>query len=136
MPFSEVIGKTLPLCVSLFKLMLIVFILGVGVTLSEPAIAALRMVGALLSPQQAPYLYLLLNDASLALQLAVGVGVGSAALVGTLRQLRGWSLKLLVGITVVPTLLLTGYIMLVHPELDQILGLAWDCGAVTTCPVS
>lgn len=63
------------------------------------------------------------------------MGVGIAAVLGTLRFLNGWSLKPMIYLTLIPTLGLTVYCMS-DPELNKILGLAWDCGAVTTGPVT
>ena len=61
--------------------------------------------------------------------------MGLAAIVGTLRFIYGWSLKPLVYASVSITMVLT-IIILMIPELTPILGLAWDCGAVTTGPVT
>ncbi len=77
----------------------------------------------------------LLNQWSGVLVLVVGIGVGLAALIGTLRFLYGWSLKTLVYITLLPLLALTLYASQ-DPNLAPILGLAWDAGAVTTGPVT
>jgi len=113
----------------------VAFILGVGVTFAEPAIGALQTAGQLISVESAPYLYILLNDWSGALVLVVGCGVGLATVLGTLRLIYGWSLKPMIYITLVPALGLSLYAA-VHPELQKVLGLAWDCGAVTTGPVT
>ena len=135
MPFAEVIGDNLPKKSTLRVVMLVVFLLGIGVTLAEPAIGALQGVGSIVSVEKAPYLYTLLNDWSGTIVLAVGVGVGLAAVLGTLRFLNGWSLKPIIYLTLVPTLGLTVYSAL-DPRLSSVLGLAWDCGAVTTGPVT
>lgn len=135
MPFGEAIGNTLPKKVALFTVLLIAFLLGIGVTFAEPAIGALKAAGSLVRAQKAPYLYALLNDYSGALVLCVGAGVGIAAVVGTMRFLYGWGLKLLIYLTVTPTLVLTAYFNM-NEQLAPILGLAWDCGGVTTGPVT
>lgn len=135
MPFSETIGDSLPKKSSLGVVLLIAFILGIGVTFAEPAIGALQAVGKIVDMHKAPYLYALLNNYSDVLVLVVGVGVGIATILGTLRFLNGWSLKPLIYITVIPTLLLTVYCM-TDDELSKTVGLAWDCGAVTTGPVT
>jgi hypothetical protein len=135
MPFGEIIGDSLPKKSSLRVVLLITFLLGVGVTFAEPAIGALKAVGSIVDVRKAPYLYALLNHWTGALVLSVGAGVGLAAVLGTLRFLNGWSLKPLIYLVLVPTLGLTAYVML-DPELSKILGLAWDCGAVTTGPVT
>lgn len=135
MPFGETIGTTLPSKSPLPVVLFIALLLGVGVTFAEPAIGALKAAGQIVTVSRAPYLYALLNDFSEILVLLVGIGVGLAAVVGTLRFLHGWSLKPLIYIALVPTLALTLYIA-GNPELALILGLAWDCGAVTTGPVT
>jgi len=135
MPLGETIGQTLPRKSALPAVLAIAFILGVGVTFAEPAIGALQTAGQLISVATAPYLYTLLNDWTSALVLVVGCGVGLAAVLGTLRFIYGWSLKPMIYITLVPALGLSLYASL-HPELQKVLGLAWDCGAVTTGPVT
>ncbi len=135
MPFGEMLGTVLPAKAHLNVVLLIAFLLGIGVTFAEPAIGALKAAGQIVEAQAAPYLYALLNDWAEALVLGVGMGVGLAAILGTLRFLYGWSLKPLIYLTLIPTLGLTLY-LLTEPELRKTLGLAWDCGAVTTGPVT
>lgn len=135
MPFGEVIGNKLPKKSSLSVVLLITFLLGISVTFAEPAIGALKTAGANLVPSAAPYLYLMLTEWSGALVLVVGIGVGLAAVVGTLRFIYEWSLKPLIFITLVPTISVTAYSAL-NPDLSTMIGLAWDCGAVTTGPVT
>ena len=135
MPFGEVIGNTLPRKLPLTGVLVIAFLLGISVTFAEPAIGALQVAGSIVDPTKAPYLFTLLNDRSGATVLVVGLGVGLAAVLGTVRFLRGWSLKPLIFMSVTPTLILS-LIALMDPELTKIVGLAWDCGAVTTGPVT
>jgi hypothetical protein len=135
MPFGEVIGNTLPRKLPLAGVLFIAFLLGIGVTFAEPAIGALQVAGSLIDPVKAPYLFTLLNDRSGSTVLLVGLGVGLAAVLGTVRFLRGWSLKPLIFMALTPTLILSA-IAFNDPELILIVGLAWDCGAVTTGPVT
>jgi hypothetical protein len=135
MPFGEVIGNTLPKKSGLGVVLLIAFLLGIGVTFAEPAIGALQAVGSIVDVSKAPYLYALLNNWTGALVLVVGIGVGLASVLGTLRFLNGWSLKPMIYAALFPAIGLTVFCML-DPELNKILGLAWDCGAVTTGPVT
>jgi len=135
MPFGETIGTVLPTKSTLPVVLLVVFLLGIGVTFAEPAIGALQTAGRIVDVKTAPYLYTLLNDWADTLVLVVGIGVGLAAIVGTLRFINGWSLKPLIYMTLVPTIGLTLFIS-GDPQLSKMLGLAWDCGAVTTGPVT
>jgi len=135
MPFGEIIGKTLPAKAPLKLVLLIALLLGIGVTFAEPAIGALKTAGSIVKAENAPYLYTLLNNWNIALIFAVGAGVGLAAVLGTVRLLYGWSLKPLIYATLTPLIGLTWF-MSADPQLSLILGLAWDCGAVTTGPVT
>ncbi len=135
MPFGEELGDTLPRKLRLGSVLFIVFLLGIGVTLAEPAIGALKAAGAQVSPEKVPLLYALLNHWSDGLVLMVGIGVGLAAVLATLRLVRGWRLKPLIYSTLIPTLGLSLY-MHSDPLLRAVLGLAWDSGAVTTGPVT
>jgi len=135
MPFGETIGNILPTKSPLYVVLTVTFLLGIGVTFAEPAIGALKTAGSIVDVEKAPYLFTLLNEWSGVLVLIVGMGVGLAAVLGTLRFINGWSLKPFIYCTMIPTLGLTLYIM-TDPELSKVLGLAWDCGAVTTGPVT
>ncbi|MBN08437.1 MAG: hypothetical protein CMM45_11470 [Rhodospirillaceae bacterium] len=135
MPFGTVIGDGLPKKASMATVYVIIGILGVGVTFAEPAIGALQAFGSSVDVKKAPYLYELLNNWTLPLVLMVGAGVGVAAILGTIRFVRGWSLKPMIYGALVPIVALTAYCWL-NPSLRSILGLAWDCGAVTTGPVT
>ena len=135
MPFGTIIGDNLPKKASMGVVLLIIAILGVGVTFAEPAIGALQAFGGGIDVTKAPYLYELLNNWTQPLVLMVGAGVGLAAVLGTLRFVRGWSLKPMIYLSLIPAILLTLYAWN-NPDLRTILGLAWDCGAVTTGPVT
>ena len=135
MPFGNIIGDTLPKKASMFVVLIIIAMLGVGVTYAEPAIGALKAFGASINPKDAPYLFEILNNRSETLVVMVGAGVGLAAVIGTIRFVKGWSLKPLIYFALAPTILLTLYAWS-NPDLRTILGLAWDCGAVTTGPVT
>ena len=135
MPFGTIIGDNLPKKASMGVVLLIIAILGVGVTFAEPAIGALQAFGGGIDVTKAPYLYELLNNWTQPLVLMVGAGVGLAAVLGTLRFVRGWSLKPMIYLSLIPAILLTLYAWN-NQDLRTILGLAWDCGAVTTGPVT
>lgn len=135
MPLGESLGNGLPAKSPLPVVLTIAFLLGVGVTFAEPAIGALKQAGQIVDVNTAPYLYALLNQWAEVLVLVVGAGVGLAAVVGTIRFIYGWSLKPLIYLTLAPTLMLTFYIGL-DEQLSKTLALAWDCGAVTTGPVT
>ena len=135
MPFGEVIGSTLPLKSKLVTILLIAFTIGLGATFAEPAIGVLKEAGKIVKAEDAPVLYALLNIYSGLLVTCVGIGVGLATVLGILRFLYNWSLKPLIFASVTPTLLLTVYAYL-DEGMSSMIGLAWDCGGVTTGPVT
>ena len=62
MPFGTIIGDNLPKKASMFVVLIIIGILGVGVTFAEPAIGALQAFGSSVDVKAAPYLYEILNN--------------------------------------------------------------------------
>ena len=135
MPLGEVIGLKLPQKSGLPVILGFAFALGMGATFAEPAIGVLKAAGSSVKAWEAPLLFLLLNKNSDVLVYSVGVGVGIAVIFGMLRFLYGWSLKpfiytLVSGLTAVSV---WGYF---DPNIQFLTGLAWDCGAVTTGPVT
>lgn len=135
MPLGEVIGIRMPLKASMATILIIGFILGIGATFAEPSIGALRMAGQSIKAWNSPLLFLLLNKFAAYLVYAIGIGVGLAVVFGMLRFLYGWSLKPFIFFSV-PFLLFISFFAYIKPNLNQLLGLAWDCGAVTTGPVT
>ena len=135
MPLGEAIGSIFPHKSGIATILGFAFLLGIGATFAEPAIAVLKAAGSGVSPSKAPLLYSLLNDFSGQLVTCVGIGVGFAVLIGVLRFFYGWSLKLLIIPTVSSLLGLSWYFNR-NEILQAVLGLAWDCGAVTTGPVT
>ncbi|MEM7080604.1 MAG: DUF1538 domain-containing protein [Pseudomonadota bacterium] len=135
MPLGEVIGSTLPQRSNLFVILGFAFLLGVGATFAEPAIAVLKAAGSGVIAEDAPLLYSILNDFADQLVACVGFGVGLAVLLGVLRFFYNWPLKRLAIPSVTLILGLSLYFSQ-NEVLADILGLAWDCGAVTTGPVT
>lgn len=135
MPLGETIGVVFPRSAGIPLILAFAFVLGIGATFAEPAIAVLKAAGKGVSPEKAPLLYSLLNEFSGQLVMSVGVGVGLAVLLGVLRFFRGWSLKVLI-LPAVTSLLLLSWYFNSNEVLRSVLGLAWDCGAVTTGPVT
>lgn len=136
MPLSEQLGTELPKCLPLHWVLVIACFLGILVTYAEPAITTLRPLAKLVDPEVAPYLYCILMETQETLVFAIGLGVGAAATLGTLRFVKGWSIKPLIVVVITPTLLCAVYMWWGNKELRPLLGLAWDCGAVTTGPVT
>ena len=130
MPMGEVLGRGLPVRMTQRSALCTTFCLGIVCTLAEPAVGALELAGNLIDVEESPFLWLLLNRYNGALVSAIGVGVGVAAFTGTLRLLRGWRLKPVVLFTTLLTLVATH--ACVSHGARELVGLAWDTGAVTT----
>jgi hypothetical protein len=135
MPFGDIIGSNLPRKLPLPGVLTVALLLGIGVTYAEPAIGTLQVAGSIVDPEKAPYLYTMLNDRAGSTVLVVGIGVGIAAVLGTVRFLYDWSLKPLIYCSLLPVGILTAYCAM-DDDLATVVGLAWDCGAVTTGPVT
>ena len=141
MPLGETLGSTLPRK-KIFGIpclptsLAFGFVLGAFATFAEPAIGVLRAAGAGVDPNRAPLLWTILNTGAAQLVNMVGAGVGVAVLLGVLRFYKGWSLKPFIYGGVVILSCLTLYFQFTDDKLRHVLGLAWDCGAVTTGPVT
>lgn len=135
MPFAENIGYGLPGRSTRSVVLTVAFLLGAAATFAEPAIGALRTAGSSVQAASAPLLYDMLNHRAELLVAAVALGVGAAVAVGMVRIVYGWGLKPVVLAAIVPALGLTWYVGS-DPQLAPVLGLAWDCGGITTGPVT
>lgn len=135
MPLGEIIGVKLPIKSGVFTITIFGLILGVGATLAEPSIAVLRAAGAFVKPWDAPLLFLLLNRYAGLLVISVGVGVGVAVITGMLRFMYSLSLKPFLYV-IIPFLLTLSIWGIFDKNILYLTGLAWDCGAVTTGPVT
>ena len=135
MPLGEVIGLRLPRKSKLPSILAFSFILGVGATFAEPAIGVLKTAGSSIKAWDAPLLFLLLNKQSDLLVYAVGIGVGLAVMAGMLRFMYNLSLKPFIYFLIGGLILFTIWAYF-DANLRHLTGLAWDCGAVTTGPVT
>ena len=135
MPLGEILGIKLPLKSGLFTIIAFSFILGFGATYAEPSIAILKANGSFVKPWEAPLLFVMLNQKAEYLVAFVGIGVGIAVIAGMLRFMKSISLKPFI-LIVIPLLLLFTVWGIFDQNLLYITGLAWDCGAVTTGPVT
>ena len=135
MPLGETVGVKLPQKSNLAVILAFALVLGFLATLAEPAISVLKEAGAAVLPWEAPLLYIILNKESDMLVNMVGCGVGIAVMFGMLRFIYGWSLKPFIYIMVGGLAIFTAFGSF-NPNLLHLTGLAWDCGAVTTGPVT
>jgi len=131
-PFGEALAEAFARRGSLVWLLLFAFALGFGTTVAEPALIAVTQEGAK-AAAQADLIDTepdVLASYALQLRLTVAVSVGLAIVFGVLRILRGWSL---------PRLIIGGYLLVMLITIfapDEIVGLAYDSGGVTTSTVT
>ena len=117
---------------NLWLLLLFAFTLGFGTTVAEPALIAIAEEAATIAADGG-----VIENADDArenyatgLRLVVALAVGFALLVGVIRILKGWP---------VPYLIIGGYIGVVIMTgfaPDEIIGIAYDSGGVTTTTVT
>lgn len=135
MPLGERVGLRLPQRSGLVVVVIFGLLLGVGSTLAEPAVAALRAMGGTVRAWDAPLLFHVLENESGKLVIAIGVGVGIAVAVGMVRLYFGLSIKPFVYV-LIPLLLAVSVYCAMNESMAALLGLAWDAGAVTTGAVT
>ncbi len=135
MPLGELVGVKLPQKSALPVILSFAFVLGFLATLAEPAIQVLQAAGSAVKPWEAPLLFLLLTKYSHILIYSVGAGVGIAVAFGMMRFHYNWSLKPFIYILVGGLVILSIWAFF-NKNMLAITGLAWDCGAVTTGPVT
>jgi hypothetical protein len=133
-PIGETIGDTMPGRSKKYAVLIFGFLLGVLAAFGEPVLGSLQIAGAGVDPAKTPYLFYLLVTNPLVLSLTVSFGVGIAVLIGTLRFINGWSLKILILPLVGIALALTLIASQSH-RIFSMVGLAWDTGAVIVGPV-
>lgn len=117
---------------SAFWLLLFSFALGFGTTVAEPALiavagqAAIVMAeGGLIEQTDAA------RDAfAVQLRMVVALSVGTAVVVGVMRIVKGWPLHLMIIAGYALVLVLTVF------APSQIVGIAYDCGGVTTSTIT
>ncbi|ABW68182.1 DUF1538 domain-containing protein [Desulfosudis oleivorans] len=135
MRLGSLIGSGLPRKSPIWVVLMFALVMGFLATLAEPSIQVLQMAGMSVKPWDAPLLFLLLNRYAHYLVYAVGIGVGVAVALGMFRFYYNISLKPFIYLFVTALAGATVWASL-DANLASIIGLAWDCGAVTTGPVT
>ena len=135
MPLGERVGVRLPERTGVLAIAVFGVMLGIGSTLAEPAVAALRGMGSTVTAWKTPLLFTLIEQRAGALVSAIAVGVGIAVALGMLRFFYNLSIKPFVYI-IVPLVLLLTAVGEVTGTYAEVIGLAWDAGAVTTGAVT
>lgn len=117
---------------NLWLLLLFAFTLGFGTTVAEPALIAIADEAAAIAADGG-----VIENADDArdsyatgLRLVVALAVGFALLVGVIRILKGWPVQYLIIGGYIGVVIMTGF------APDEIIGIAYDSGGVTTSTVT
>jgi hypothetical protein len=117
---------------NLWLLLLFAFTLGFGTTVAEPALIAIADEAATIAADGG-----VIENADDArdsyatgLRLVVALAVGFALLVGVIRILKGWPVQYLIIGGYMGVVIMTGF------APDEIIGIAYDSGGVTTSTVT
>ncbi len=135
MPLGEFCGQKLLQNSALPFVLFFGFLLGIVATFAEPSLGVLRVSASTIKVWDSPLLFLLLNKYSDWLKVAIGIGVGFAVIIGIFRFIYGFSLKPFLYI-IIPILIVISVVCFFDKRLFGIIGLAWDCGGVTTGAVT
>ena len=131
-PIGDALAVALAQKGSVFLLVIFAFLLGFGTTIAEPALTAIASeagqiaakAGAIEQTDEARDKYVL------GLRITVALSVGTALILGVLRIIFGWSL---------PLMIISGYALVIGMTAiapDNIVGVAYDSGGVTTSTVT
>jgi len=125
-------GSVFWLVVFAFALVVFAFALGFGTTIAEPALIAVAAEAAeVAAVAQAIESTVEARDSyAQGIRLTVASAVGFALVLGVIRILANWSL---------PIMIIGGYVLVVLITTfapDEIVGVAYDCGGVTTSTVT
>lgn len=131
-PLGEAMADAFARKGSLTALLTFAFALGFGTTIAEPALIAVAGegadaaadFGAIAATADAKAAY------AIDIRLTVAVAVGLALVIGVMRILKGWPIHYLI---------IGGYVAVVALTAlapDEIIGLAYDSGGVTTSTVT
>jgi len=131
-PIGEGLAHSLAKKGSVFWLVVFAFALGFGTTIAEPALIAVAAEAAeVAAVAQAIESTVEARDSyAQGIRLTVASAVGFALVLGVIRILANWSL---------PIMIIGGYVLVVLITTfapDEIVGIAYDCGGVTTSTVT
>lgn len=117
---------------SVFWLLTFAFALGFGTTIAEPALIAVTEEASQVAAEAG---LIMLNAAAMesyadGLRLTVALSVGFAIALGVLRILLNWSIQYMIMFGYMLVIVLTGF------APDEIIGIAYDSGGVTTSTIT
>lgn len=131
-PIGESMARAFASKGSVFWLLTFAFALGFGTTIAEPALIAVAEEAAEVAAEAG---LIGVNEQAMeayadGLRLTVALSVGFAIALGVLRILLNWSIQYIIMIGYVLVIVLTGF------APDEIIGIAYDSGGVTTSTIT
>ncbi len=131
-PIGESMARAFAHKGSLFWLLTFSFALGFGTTIAEPALIAVAdeaahvaaTAGYIENIQQA------MNEYATGLRFTVAIAVGCAIMLGVLRILMNWPIHFMIMLGYVIVIIMTAF------APDEIIGIAYDSGGVTTSTIT
>lgn len=131
-PIGESMARAFANKGSVFWLLTFAFALGFGTTIAEPALIAVAEeasevaaeAGLIGMDEQA------MEGYADGLRLTVALSVGFAIALGVLRILLNWSIQYIIMVGYMMVIILTGF------APDEIIGIAYDSGGVTTSTIT
>lgn len=117
---------------SVFWLLSFAFALGFGTTVAEPALIAVAEEASRVAAQagQIEETAEAMTDYAAGLRYTVALSVGFAIVLGVLRILMNWPIHLMIMVGYMAVIVLTAF------APDEIIGIAYDSGGVTTSTIT
>lgn len=117
---------------SVFWLLTFAFALGFGTTVAEPALIAVADEAAKVAAKAGHINNQIeaMNSYSTGLRLTVALSVGFAIVIGVLRILKNWPIQYMIMMGYAMVIVLTAF------APDEIIGIAYDSGGVTTSTIT
>jgi uncharacterized membrane protein (DUF2068 family) len=129
-PMGEVLAFALVKKGSIIWLLVFSFALGFGTTIAEPALIAVANEAANVAQLGGLIQEIELQPYAQMLRYTVAISVGLSVLLGVLRIIKGWPLT---------TVIIGGYLGVIITTAfapDNIIGIAYDSGGVTTSTIT
>lgn len=131
-PIGEAMAHAFARKGSVFWLLSFAFALGFGTTVAEPALIAIANEAAKVAAK-ADHIENhvdAMNSYSTGLRLTVALSVGVAIVIGVLRILKNWPIHYMIMMGYTMVIIMTGF------APDEIIGIAYDSGGVTTSTIT
>ncbi|MDA3870360.1 MAG: DUF1538 domain-containing protein [Gammaproteobacteria bacterium] len=131
-PIGEAMAHAFARKGSVFWLLTFAFALGFGTTVAEPALIAIANEAAKVAAKADHIENNIdaMNSYSNGLRLTVALSVGVAIVIGVLRILKNWPIHYMIMMGYIMVIVLTGF------APDEIIGVAYDSGGVTTSTIT